>query len=217
MKIAVVVNTSWNLYNFRMNFVKALLAQGHEVHTIAPLDQYTRILRQAGCIHHELKMDTRGANPFRDAGLILEMFRIYRRVKPDVVLHYTIKPNIYGTLAAAMLRIPVINNVCGLGTAFLRKNLVSVVATLLYKVSFRFARKVFFQNPDDLKLFVGKKLVRDSAADLVPGSGIDLKKFKPVEFSRNKRFTFLMVSRIISDKGIYEYIDAIRKLRSRGV
>src|SRR5687768_551248 len=182
MKIAVVLNTSWNIYNFRMNFIKELLSQGHEVHTVAPADEYTRHLTEAGCIHHRIKMDSRGANPVKDSALILELFSIYRRVKPDVILHYTIKPNVYGTIAAALLGIPVINNVCGLGTVFLKDNLVSAIAIFLYKISFRFATKVFFQNPEDQKLFVDKKLVPANAVDILPGSGIDLSRFKPVSF-----------------------------------
>jgi glycosyltransferase involved in cell wall biosynthesis len=217
MKIAIVLNTSWNIFNFRMNFVRALLAQGYEVHTIAPQDEYTHFLTEAGCHHHNVRMDSRGANPIKDSMLIAELFLIYRKVRPDIILHYTIKPNVYGTLAASMLRIPVINNVCGLGTVFLKKNLVSAVAIGLYKASFRFASKVFFQNPDDLKLFVEKRLVRKDAVDLVPGSGIDLTRFTPVSFSRNDKFTFLLISRLITDKGVLEYVSAVRKLRSRGI
>jgi glycosyltransferase involved in cell wall biosynthesis len=217
MRIAIVLNTSWNIYNFRLNFVRALIQAGYEVHTIAPVDEYTHFLTAAGCIHHPVKMDSRGANPLRDFGLILELFQIYRKIKPGVVLHYTIKPNVYGTLAATMLRIPVINNVCGLGTVFLKDNLVSAIAIMLYKISFRFARKVFFQNPDDLKLFLSKKLVPESAVDLVPGSGIDLNKFKPVNFKRNDKFTFLLIARLITDKGILEYIHAIEQLKSQGM
>lgn len=217
MRIAIVLNTSWNIYNFRMNFVKALIAEGNEVHTIAPHDDYTHFLTEAGCIHHDLKMDSRGANLAKDFQLIFELLSIYRKVKPDVILHYTIKPNVYGTLAAAILRIPSINNVCGLGTIFLKKNLVSDIAIGLYKLAFRYPKKVFFQNPDDLKLFVNKKLIKESTADLLPGSGIDLNRFSPVDFSRNKKFTFLLVSRLITDKGIHEFIDAIGKLKSQGV
>lgn len=213
MRIAVVLNTSWNIYNFRMNFVHSLIAEGYEVHTIAPNDGFTHLLKEAGCIHHSIKMDSRGANPIKDSALILELFLIYRKIKPDIILHYTIKPNVYGTLAAAMLRIPVINNVCGLGTVFLKDNLVSAVAIFLYKISFRFAYKVFFQNPEDLKLFVKKKLIRPDAADLVPGSGIDLKKFQPVAFSRNKKFTFLLICRLITDKGVLDFIEAVKKLK----
>lgn len=217
MRIAIVLNTSWNIYNFRMNFIKALLQQGHEVHTIAPQDEYTHYLVEAGCIYHPVKMDSRGANPIKDSALIVELYMIYRRVRPEIILHYTIKPNVYGTLAAAMLRIPVVNNVCGLGTAFLKRNLVSLFAVILYKISFRFADKVFFQNPDDLKLFLNYKLVPEHAVDILPGSGIDLKRFTPTTFSRNKHFTFLLISRLITDKGILEYIEAVKQLKASGI
>jgi glycosyltransferase involved in cell wall biosynthesis len=217
MRIAIVLNTSWNIYNFRMNFVKALQANGHEVHTIAPVDDYTQFLKEAGCVHHPIRMDSRGANPIKDSALIVELYSIYRKISPNIILHYTIKPNVYGTLAASLLKIPVINNVCGLGTVFLKDNLVSAIAIFLYKISFRFASKVFFQNSDDMHLFLDKKLVRKDAVDLVPGSGIDLGKFQPMKYKRNAKFTFLMISRLISDKGVYEYIQAIKKLRSNGV
>lgn len=217
MKVAIVLNTSWNIYNFRLNFIKSLLAEGHEVHTIAPKDDYTTLLVEMGCTHHNVKMDSRGANPIKDSALIIELWSIYRKLRPDVVLHYTIKPNVYGTLAAAMLGIPTINNVCGLGTVFLKDNLVSKIAIGLYKISFRFASKIFFQNPDDLKLFVSKKLVKEGVADLVPGSGINLQHFKPFAFKRNETFTFLMVSRLITDKGVLEYVDAIRRLKEQGI
>ena len=217
MRIAIVLNTSWNIYNFRMNFVHALLEKGYEVHTIAPEDDYTDLLRESGCIHHKVKMDSRGANPIKDSALILELYMIYRRVKPDVILHYTIKPNVYGTLAASLLGIPVVNNVCGLGTVFLKDNLVSLIAITLYRISFRFARKVFFQNPEDLKLFLHRKLVPSHAADILPGSGIDLKKFQPMAFKRNNKFTFLMISRLITDKGVMEYVEAVRKLKATGL
>lgn len=217
MKIAIVLNTSWNIYNFRMNFVKSLQEQGHEVHTIAPHDPYTRRLIEAGCIHHNVKMDSRGANPVKDFFLILEFLSIYRKVRPDVILHYTIKPNIYGTLAAAMLKIPTINNVCGLGTVFLKKGIVSSIALALYKWSFRYPKKVFFQNSDDHKLFVERELVSAEIADLLPGSGVDLEKFYSVPYQKNKQFTFLLISRLITDKGVLEFIEAVRKLRSGGL
>lgn len=217
MKIAVVLNTSWNIYNFRMNFLRELLAEGHEIHTVAPVDDYTKHLTDEGCIHHRIKMDSRGANPIRDSALILELFLIYKKIRPDIILHFTIKPNVYGTIAASLLKIPVINNVCGLGTVFLKRNLVSAIAILLYRISFRFAYKVFFQNPDDLELFVNRKLVSRKAAELLPGSGIDLKKFAPVEFSRNDKFTFLLISRLITDKGVLEYIEAVKKLKALGL
>lgn len=217
MKVAIVLNTSWNIYNFRMNLVRSLQAEGHEVHTIAPTDEYTHYLTEAGCIHHAVKMDSRGANPIKDLALIFELHSIYKKVRPDVILHYTIKPNVYGSLAASFLKIPVVNNVCGLGTVFLKDDLLSAIAMFLYRVSFRFPKKVFFQNPDDLTLFLDKKLVPSKTVDLLPGSGIDLTKFKPVSFTRNEKFTFLLISRLITDKGVLEYVDAVKKLRSEGL
>lgn len=217
MKIAIVLNTSWNIYNFRLNFVRSLIKEGFEVHTIAPVDDFTPFLIEEGCIHHPLKMDSRGANPLKDSALIFELYTLYRRIKPNVILHYTVKPNVYGTLAAAMLKIPSINNVCGLGTVFLKDNLVSKIAILLYRISFRFANKVFFQNQHDLELFVSKGLVTNKSIELLPGSGIDLNHFTPTPPSGNTTFTFLMVSRLISDKGVFEYINAIRRLRKEGV
>jgi len=217
MRIAIVLNTSWNIHNFRLNFIRKLQADGHEIHTIAPKDDCTHLLVEAGCHYHQVRMDSRGANPIKDSALIFELWSIYRKVKPDVILHYTIKPNIYGTIAASLLKIPVINNVCGLGTIFLKENLVSKIAILLYKWSFRFPKKVFFQNPDDLALFIDRKLIRPEIADLLPGSGIDLNKFTPREFTRNKSFTFLLISRLISDKGIFEYIEAVKKLKTKGI
>lgn len=217
MKIAIVLNTSWNIYNFRMSFIKSLLADGHEVHTVAPVDDYTRRLEEAGCTHHGVKMDSRGANPIRDFGLIIEFWSIYRKMKPDIILHYTIKPNIYGTLAASMLKIPVINNVCGLGTVFLKKGVVSLIAMKLYRWAFRYPKKVFFQNSDDKKLFLDRKLVPYEIADLIPGSGVDLKRFAPTPRDKNEKFTFLLISRLITDKGVLEFIEAVKELKARGV
>jgi len=217
MRIVITLNTSWNIYNFRMNFIETLLEQGHEVHTVAPADDFTHRLTAAGCIHHNVRLDSRGANPIKDLGLIIEFFFIYRRIRPDMILHYTIKPNIYGTLAAAMLRIPVINNVCGLGTVFLKNGIVSRIALNLYKWSFRSPRKVFFQNPEDHRLFLDLGLVPAEIADLIPGSGVDLNHFYPSPYKRNNKFTFLMISRLISDKGVYEFIEAAKKLKQQGI
>lgn len=200
-----------------MNFIKSLQAEGHEVHTVAPHDGFTQKLVQAGCIHHDVKMDSRGANPVKDFLLVLEFLSIYGKIRPDVILHYTIKPNIYGTLAAAYLKIPVVNNVCGLGTVFLKKGIVSNIALLLYKWAFRYPKKVFFQNPDDQKLFLERKLVSDNVADLLPGSGIDLTRFHRVPYQKSENFTFLLISRLITDKGILEFIEAVRRLKRQGL
>ena len=217
MKVAIVLNTSWNIYNFRLGLVRELIGQGHEVHAIAPHDEYSSKLVDEGCIYHEVKMDSRGANPIKDFALTIELYGIYKRLKPDVILHYTIKPNIYGTFAASLLKIPAVNNVCGLGTSFLNKDLVSWIAIKLYKLAFRFPKLIFFQNQDDRNFFLENKIVNPEIADILPGSGIDLHRFQPETYHKNKKFTFLLVSRLIHDKGIIEYIDAIKILKERGL
>ncbi|MTI19842.1 glycosyltransferase family 1 protein, partial [Fulvivirga sp. RKSG066] len=218
MKVGIVLNTSWNVYNFRMGLIKALQANNHEVIVIAPEDEYTPKLVEAGCTFYKVKMDSRGANPIKDFALIFELYSIYKKAKPDIVLQYTIKPNIYGTFAASLLKIPAVNNVCGLGTVFLQKNLVSRIALMLYKVAFKFPKKVFFQNKFDEQLFINNELVNKNITDVLPGSGIDSNKFLPQARSKkNKKFTFLLISRLIHDKGIIEYIDAIKRLKSEGV
>ncbi len=217
MKIAIVLNTSWNVYNFRMGLIKALQNEGYDITVIAPRDEYSEKIIQAGCIFEEVKLDSRGANVLKDLGLVFELISIYRKVQPDVILHYTIKPNIYGTIAAKILNIPAVNNVCGLGTVFLKKNFVSKVASLMYKIAFKFPDKVFFQNNYDRRLFIKNGLVRERISDILPGSGIDLEKFRNAGFKRNSKFTFLLISRLIHDKGILEYIKAVEILKSKGV
>ena len=217
MRIAVVLNTSWNIYNFRKGLINSLMDKGNQVITIAPKDQYTYKLMEIGCRHIPVKMDSRGASPIKDFLLILELYWIYKKVKPDVILHYTIKPNIYGTIAASFLGIPVINNVCGLGTIFLKDNIVSRIAIMLYRIAFRFPKKIFFQNEDDKNLFIKRKIVSEQVSDLLPGSGINVNDFSPIKRNiKNNKFTFLLISRLIYDKGILEYIEAIETLKKEG-
>lgn len=217
MKIAIVLNTSWNIYNFRKGLIHGLLDKGNEVITIAPKDEYTYKLTDLGCTHIPVKMDSRGANPIKDFLLVLELYWIYKKIQPDVILHYTIKPNIYGTIAASLLGIPAVNNVCGLGTMFLKDNLVSRIAIALYRIAFRFPKTIFFQNSYDKELFINRKIVNKSVCDVLPGSGINFNVFKPGKSEGNKQFTFLLISRLIYDKGILEYIDAIDSLKNQGI
>jgi glycosyltransferase involved in cell wall biosynthesis len=217
MRIAIVLNTSWNIYNFRKGLALALLENGHEVIAIAPEDKYSGYLIEMGCEFHPVRMQNKGSNPLKDFSYMRQLYRIYKRANPDVILQFTIKPNIYGTLAAYPLRKLVVNNVCGLGTVFLHDNLTAKVAQMLYRFSFRFPKRVFFQNEDDRSLFVEKKLIRSKATDLLPGSGIPLDKFMPTEFKRNEEFSFLMIARLLYDKGICEYVEAARIAKKNGI
>jgi glycosyltransferase involved in cell wall biosynthesis len=218
VRVAIVINTSWNIWNFRRGLVKALLAAGHEVLAIAPPDDYsTRLESELGCRYVPILMENKGTNPIKDAQLTRRFLATYKRERPDVVLHFTIKPNIYGTLAARLAGIPSINNVSGLGTVFLIENLVSKVARGLYRLAFRYPHKVFFQNNDDRELFIRYGLIRPDRTGLVPGSGVDLARFQPQEGvgrPAGAPFTFLMVARVLYEKGIVEYFEAARQVQA---
>lgn len=214
MRIAIVLNTSWNIYNFRMGLINALQSLGHEVIAIAPKDEFSAKLTDSGCDFVPVRMDSRGINPIKDAALLWELITIYKKVKPDVILHYTIKPNIYGTIASRMLGIPSINNVCGLGTAFIQKNMLSRIAQMLYRLAFVNSNKVFFQNEEDRRFFEQKRIVKGRQCETLPGSGIDPDVFAPMK-KKGSTFTFLLVSRLIHDKGVLEYVEAVKKLKAQ--
>ena len=212
--IAIVINTSWNIYNFRLGLLKALQKEGYKIVAIAPRDEYSKKLEALGFEYHNITINNKGTNPIEELKLIGAFYRLYKKVKPDVLLHYTIKPNIYGTIAAKLADVPVISNISGLGTVFLNDSLSSKVARLLYKIALRFPEKVFYQNNDDRQLFIDSKLVAEEKTGLLPGSGIDTVKFSPVEReSTQDGFSFLFIARLVKDKGLLEYVEAARLLK----
>jgi glycosyltransferase involved in cell wall biosynthesis len=217
MKIAIVINTSWNIYNFRMGLIQKLQEEGHEVVCIAPKDNYSEKLMHAGCSFVAVSIQNKGTNPVKDFFLMLKYLFIFFKLKPDYILQFTAKPNIYGTIAARILRIPTINNVSGLGTIFLHQNLVSKIAKSLYRFAFQFPKRVFFQNNDDLDLFVKNKLVSKNITDVLPGSGVNLSKYIPLDYQRNETFVFIFIARLLYDKGLVEYVEAIKILRKEHV
>lgn len=214
-KIAIVLNTSWNVYNFRLNLLKVLQNDGYIITVIAPKDEYSIRLKNEGFQYIDLKMNNDGTNILEELKLIVQLFKVYKFIHPDIILQYTIKPNIYGTLVARLLKIPVINNISGLGTIFLKEKIIYKLARFFYKVLLRFPKKVFFQNRDDHEKFLKQKLVKKRNSETIPGSGIDINRFLPIyrEEHDNEEFCFLMIARLIKDKGIVEYIEAIQIIK----
>ncbi len=212
-KIVISINTSWNIFNFRLNLLKYLQAKGYKIIAIAPQDAYSEKLIENGIIFEPITIDNKGNNPLKDLLLIKRYYSLLKKHRPDITLFYTIKPNIYGTLASGLLKIPVITNVSGLGTTFIRTNWISKIAQMLYKFSFRFADKVFFQNKDDRELFIQKQLVSSKKAGLLPGSGVDLTKFTPTPLP--EKLHFLFIGRLLYDKGIIEFLDACKIIKQQ--
>lgn len=162
-------------------------------------------------------MDSAGTNPWRDARLWWKFRSLMQREQPHAFLGYTVKPNVYGSLAAQSLGIPVINNIAGLGAVFINQSMVTRVVRLLYRLALRKSAHVFFQNPDDQQLFVDGHLVDASRTSLIPGSGIDLKRFAPADVIANtgSQTCFLLIARMLWDKGVGEYVEAARQLKQR--
>lgn len=216
LNIGVVANTAFNIYNFRLGLIAALKQEGHHVVAVAPRDEYVELLQQDNIEFIEVKnLSRKGTNPIHDIKLMNEFRSIYKQQQLDVVLQYTIKPNIYGTLAAQLAKTKTICTVTGLGYTFLNKSIASKVAHRLYKVAFSFADKVLFQNNDDIHVFVTNNLVKENKVQLVRGSGIDIRKFHPdfcTEKKENNNVHFLMISRLLKDKGVYEYAEAARQI-----
>jgi glycosyltransferase involved in cell wall biosynthesis len=199
---------------FRMTLIRTLMDGGYEVHVLAPRDEYTDRITACGCAFHPIGLSTKGKNPLREISTAFSFLRSYYWLHPDVVLHYTIKPNLYGSLAARILRIPAIDNVTGLGSFFGRKGVLQAIIRLFYKIAFKHVERIFFQNPDDLSAFIGGGLAALSQADLLPGSGVDLKRFAP-RTRHPGPFTFLFVGRLLKEKGVEDLIAASRILAGR--
>jgi glycosyltransferase involved in cell wall biosynthesis len=217
LHVLLTSNMAWNIAHFRKPVVDGLRADGHRVTVLSPSDRGVAMLKDMGVTHHPIDIDSDGTSPLRDAALILSYRRILKEIAPDVVLGYTIKPNIYGSIAARSLSLPFVPNVSGLGTAFMRRGLLNTVAKRLYRFAFRPLPHVIFQNAEDRDLFLGENIVTAEQPVLVPGSGIDLDHFAatPQPHSDEGGLTFLMIARLLRDKGVVEFVDAARQLRAR--
>jgi glycosyltransferase involved in cell wall biosynthesis len=215
--VVVSYNTSRYVYLFRRNLIRRLLDEGYSVHVVAPFDSYTEKLQAMGCAFTPIKMRVKAIDPWHDAAILFNYMRVYRRLRPCVALHYTIKPNIYGSLAARLAGVPVINNIAGLGYVFIGRSPLQPLVRKLYAVALRKAHCVFFQNRDDLGVFLKSRLVEPSRSRLIRGSGVDLRFFSPQPEMGRKAgpFTFLLVGRMLWDKGIREYVEAARILKAK--
>lgn len=213
-KIAIVVNDSWYAYNMRFNLALYFKKKGYEVIFICPYDAYSANIKEK-FEYIDIQLNAKSTNPFEDLRTIYRYYKVYKEIQPDIILHYTIKPNIYGTIAANILHIPTINNIAGLGTLFIKQNIITKIAKFLYKFSQKRARKIFFQNNDDFNMFVDEKLVNKNICDVLPGSGVDINKFIPIKKQDDGIFRFLIVSRMLWAKGIGEYIEAIKILKKK--
>ena len=210
-RIIIVANTTWNIYNFRLNIIRKLLSEGHDVIVIAPVDKfifYTETLPQVHHVPvHHLMRDS--VNPIQDLKLFFELLRLYKQYKPDLILHYTVKPNIWGGFAAKLLGIPSVAVVTGLGYSLIHEGWINFMTSFLYKFSLPLHRKVIFENIDDKALFEKEGLVKPAKTMAIKGCGVDTTFFSPNGDLRSQdTITFTFIGRLLYDKGVVEFIKA---------
>lgn len=213
-RVILAANSSWNIVNFRAGLIRALKQAGYEPVVVAPLDPLAEERMPELAVERAvIRIDRSGLNPLADLRLLREYRRTLKRLRPAAFLGFTIKPNIYGCIAARSLGIPAIANISGLGTVFIKRGPLLALVTRLYRFGLKRAAVVFFQNPDDRALFLERRIVRAEQTRLLPGSGVDLDRFAPAQPPSGPA-TFLLIARLLGDKGIREFVAAARSLRT---
>lgn len=213
-KILFLVNHDVVIYNFRLELVERLLADGHEVVISSPYGERIEDLKALGCEYREIDISRHGMNPLKELRLISEYKKLLDRVGPDMVFSYTIKPNIYGSIACRSRKIPCVTNITGLGMAVENGGLVQKITVMLYKYVFTKVRRVFFQNTENMQFFEKHKIALGKHA-LLPGSGVNLKRFEAIDYPKNDTVEFAFISRIMKEKGIDQYLEAAKYIRDK--
>lgn len=215
-RVLFLVNHDMGIYNFRLELVERLLSDGHSVTISSPYGERIEDLINLGCEYKNITLSRHGTNPFEELGVILEYRKILKEVKPDVVLSYTIKPNIYGSIACGLSKTPFVANITGLGTAVENGGIMQKITVMLYKIALRKARKIFFQNEANMRFFTDKKIANPSQYQLLPGSGVNLVRFCSLAYPEDKETVeFAFISRIMREKGIDQYIDAAKAIKGK--
>lgn len=214
-KVLVLANSDVGLYKFRKELLKRLIEEGYEVYISLPDGEFVKNMSEMGCTFINTPMQRRGMNPFKDLGLLKRYIKILKDIKPHVVLTYTVKPNVYGGLACSIKKIPYISNVTGLGTSIENPGITQKIVLKLYKMGIRKAGCVFFQNHSNRDFFKDKRIISGNAL-LLPGSGVNLEEFRPVQYpEESENIRFLFIGRIMRDKGINELFNAAQKVTEK--
>lgn len=213
-KVLFLVNHDVVIYNFRLELVERLLQDGHEVYISSPNGERIDKLIQLGCKYEEVELSRHGKNPVQELKLLRYYNELLKRVQPDMVFSYTIKPNIYGGMACQHRKIPYVANITGLGTAVEAPGLMQTITTQLYKIAFRKVQRVYFQNIENMKFFADKKIAVEKHS-LLPGSGVNLQRFAVMDYPEEETIEFVFISRIMKEKGTDQYLEAAEHIRKK--
>ncbi len=214
-KIAFVGNSSLTMHNFRINLLRSMVKQGYDVVVIAPKDSDTTGYKSNKIRYLPISVDSKGLNPFRDIFLLNQLRQIYAKEKFDFIFHYTIKPVIYGSIAARMTGRKHISVITGLGYAFLNNGYVNKLVIKLYRFALKKTQEVWFLNEDDREVFLEHKIVHESRTRVINGEGVNARLFRPVSKEGGGKFRFLFIGRLLWDKGAKEYVGAAAILKKK--
>lgn len=215
MKIAILANDTTNLYNHRFEVVRGLVQAGHQVGIIAQIQHFTQEFEALGCMLTPLTVNRHQKNPLNDLKVLYTYYKLLKASKPDVVLTYNIKPNVYGGIACQLLGLTYIPNITGLGTAVEYPGTLQKITVFLYKLGMRKAHTIFFQNTANRAFFEEHGILRKGTkAVLLPGSGVNLTKHLPMPYPNAQETHFLFVARILKEKGIDMYLEAAKRFSS---
>lgn len=217
-RILFLGNSHLVIFKFRRELVQRLVKERYDVWVCfpnGPFGEGGQTAKEFGCQFIENHMDRRGTNPFSDFQLLIEYIKILKKVKPDVVLAYTVKPDIYGGIACRILKIPFIPNITGLGKALDEEGIIQKITVCLYRSALKKAKCVFFQNESDKAFFKRNKITYPKGR-ILPGSGVNLEKFVPLEYpDKIEPIRFIYVARLMKAKGIEEYLEAAQRIKRK--
>lgn len=214
MKILILANNDIGLYKFRKELIEELIIRNYEVYISLPDGDFVEALKTLGCKYIKTDIARHGTNPIQDLGLLNFYKKIIRQIQPDMVLTYTIKPNIYGGLACASSDTPYLTNITGLGTAVETKGFLQFITMTLYRNALRKANTVFFQNRENENFFLKHKLVLGKHK-LIPGSGVNLSYYVPLPYPKSDTIEFVFIARIMKEKGIDQYLQAAEAIKRK--
>ena len=211
-KILIVSNVTAGLVSFRSELIETLCKK-YEVIVLATDNGRREKLETFGAKVISVEMERHGTNPLKEMKLVSYYKKQMREIRPRIVLTYTIKPNIYAGMAAASLGIPYVANITGLGPAVENGGLIQKITIPLYRYGLRKAQKVFFQNTSNRDFMIRHKIVKERQNDLIPGSGVNLEKYKIQPYPQGDTIDFVFISRVVEEKGIEQYLDAAKEIR----
>lgn len=216
-KVVIIGNNSGGMYDFRHELIEELIRRGCSITVLTPFDTKVDELKDIGVELIDTPLNRRGINPKEDFTLLCLYRKLLKKLQPDLVITYTIKPNIYGGYACRRLSIPYATNITGLGTTFQKEGILKKIVVFLYKIGLKSAQTVFFENDENRQIFLDTKIVNNERTCLLNGAGVNLERYSLIDYPAGDKTKFLFIGRVMKEKGIDELFTAMKKLVEEGV